>query len=67
MVRSICDEADVRKDNNTSSQTMLGAHCLGKNTEDCSREGVNCGEEAGVIRDYYNSHFPVVLPGSYEM
>lgn len=42
-MRSICDEADVREDNNTSSQPILEVLCLGKNTQDCSKEGVNCG------------------------
>lgn len=64
---SICDEADVREDNNTSSQPLLGSPCLGKNTRDCSREGENCGEEAGELGDYYYLQFLVVFPGSYEM
>ena len=66
-MRSVSCEADIREDDNDSSQPTLRAPCLGKNPQDCSREGSNCGEEAGGVRDAYNPHILVVPPGRYEM
>ena len=66
-MRTVCYEADTREDDTDSSQPTLRAPCLGKNPQDCSREGVNCGEEAGRVGDYYNPHIPVVHPERFEM